>query len=99
MVAEFGDERVGYMIYELQESRLNIVNLAVKPERRRQGIGTAMINRLKEKLSPRRRTELRITTHEEWLESQLFLRSQGFTATAIERGVFGGADGYVMNTD
>ena len=39
MVAELGERVVGFMIYELHKSKLNILDFAVHPEFRRQGGG------------------------------------------------------------
>lgn len=61
MVAEYKEQVVGYMIYELNKSFLHILNFAVSPYSKRIGIGTAMMTKLIGKLSNQRR--IRIDTN------------------------------------
>ncbi len=72
MVAENGsstdgsisDERIlGYVIYRLYGSSISIIRLAVHPLIRKQGIGAAIINQLKTKISPERRSAINFTNH------------------------------------
>ena len=93
-VAEIGNEIVGYMIYELHKGNLNIINLAVKPDRQRQGIGTAMIDGMKLKLSSQRRTQLWAAVSEVNLVGQLFFQKQRFVAIEILREFHGDRDAY-----
>ena len=83
MVAEVAGEVVGYMIYELQKSRLRILNFAVAPESRRGGVGRAMVRRLIDKLSQQRRTEIVLEVRETNLPAQLFFRNEGFRAFRV----------------
>jgi len=46
MVAEHGDQVVGFMIYELHKSRLHILNFAVFDQARQRGVGQQMIDKL-----------------------------------------------------
>lgn len=85
MVAERDHQIVGFMIYELHKSRLNILNFCVAPEFRRQGVGTQMIVRLIDKLSQQRRKEILLKVRESNLDAQMFFRSLGFIATAVLR--------------
>ncbi|MEW4526402.1 MAG: ribosomal protein S18-alanine N-acetyltransferase [Maioricimonas sp. JB045] len=85
MVAEFDHQIVGFMIYELHKSRLNIQNFAVDPEFRRQGVGTQMILRLIDKLSQQRRNEILLEVRERNLDAQVFFRSQAFRAISVIR--------------
>ena len=39
MVAEHGEKVVGFMIYELHKNKLQVLDFAVHPEFRRQGVG------------------------------------------------------------
>lgn len=77
------DRIVGFMIYELQKTQLEILNFAVSPDDWRRGVGTAMVDKLKGKLSLQRRTQLLVEVRETNLAAQLFFRSQGFKATRI----------------
>lgn len=46
----------GVMVYELHKPRLNLLRMVVHPEFQRAGVGTAMINRMKDKLWTGRHT-------------------------------------------
>lgn len=84
LVVENDDcEIVGFVIYELHPKRLHLLNFCVDPEHRKQGVATAIIDRLKYKLSQQRRNELWVEVPETNLPVQLFLRSQGFMAVDI----------------
>ena len=85
----------GYMLYDLQRGSLTICNLAVHPDYRRQGIATALIQRLKDKLSQDRRTHITTMVSEHNTDAQLWLRSCGFRCIRVHRGHFGAThDGY-----
>jgi ribosomal-protein-alanine N-acetyltransferase len=85
MVAEYRHKIIGYMVYELHRSRLNIVRFAVHPDFRRQRVGWAMIERLRDKLIQQERHELLVEVRERNLDAQQFFRSQGFKAESILR--------------
>lgn len=85
MIAEQKEKILGFMVYELHNTKIHILNLAVHPEHRRQSVGTQMIERLQGKLSEQRRTSLCMELRETNLPAQLFLRSQGFRAVNVLR--------------
>jgi len=85
MVSEYRHKIIGYMVYELHRSRLNIVRFAVHPKFRRQRVGWAMIERLRDKLIQQERHELLVEVRERNLDAQQFFRSQGFKAESILR--------------
>lgn len=99
MVAEYGEQVVGFMIYELHKSKLQVLNFAVAPEHRRAGVGHQMIAKLVGKLSSHRRTRIVATVRETNLDAQLFFRVEGFRASEVLREQFEdtGEDAYVMN--
>lgn len=82
-VVECRGEVVGFCIYELQKHRLEIINLAVKPDCRRLGVGRAVIDKLAQKLALKRRNRLCMLVRETNLPAQLFLKAVGFVATAV----------------
>lgn len=98
MVAEHGDQIVGYMIYELHKTKLHIVNLAVHPSARRMGVGSQMVAKLISKLSSHRRTRITLEVRETNLPAQLFFRCQGFLAKRVLRCYYEdtGEDAYLM---
>jgi [ribosomal protein S18]-alanine N-acetyltransferase len=92
MVCELREQVIGYMIYELEKTRLDVTNFAVHPEWRFRGIGRQMVQKLISKLSSHRRTSLRVTVGEWNTAAHLFFRSQGFTAVLVERNHFPDTD-------
>ena len=98
MVAEYDHQIVGFMVYELHKSRLNILNFAVAPEFRRHGVGTQMVTRLIDKLSQQRRSEILLEVRERNLDAQLFFRRQSFRAVNVVRCHYNDTeeDAYIM---
>jgi len=92
IVAERGQQIVGYMIYVLTKHDLQLINFAVSPDFQRQGVGSQLIDKLKAKLSQQRRRKIIDHVRETNVPMQLFLRSQGFTCRAIERDAFENTD-------
>lgn len=100
VVAEYdGRFDVGYMVYSLHRHGIEIRDMATDPIHRRCGVGSALIERLKARLIEQRRDHIAAIVEEHNLPGQLFLQSHGFNAIEIERGHFGGSDGYVMQYD
>lgn len=98
MVAELSEKVVGFMIYELHKAKLHILNFAVHPEFRRQGIGSQMVQKLVSKLSSHRRTRITLEVRETNLGPQLFYKDVGFRAVRVLRGFYEdtGEDAYLM---
>ncbi len=98
MVAEHNDKVAGFMIYELHKNRLHILNFAVHPDFRRQGLGAAMIGKLLGKLSHERRNRIMLEVRETNLEAQLFFKKVGFRAISVLRDFYDDAaeDAYLM---
>ncbi len=84
-VAELDHQIVGFMIYELHQSMLRILNFAVAPDIRRQKIGGQMVQRLIDKLSQQRRREIVLEVRETNLDAQLFFAESGFRAVSVLR--------------
>lgn len=98
MVAELAGRVVGFMIYKLHKGNLEILDFAVDPRYRRQGVGRQMVDRLKNKLSQQWRTELQMLVRERNLVAQLFFRSQEFLAVDVLPNEYDDTDedAYVM---
>ena len=92
MVAEHGEKVVGYMIYTLHRTRLEILNLAVHGDYRLRRVGWQMLSKTILKLSVHRRESVRLHAREGDVDAQLWLRSCGFRATAVVRDHFDDAD-------
>ena len=84
-VAELDHKIVGFMIYELHQSMLRILNFAVSSDQRRDGIGGQMIQRLIDKLSQQRRREIVLEVRETNLAAQMFFGSCNFRALSVLR--------------
>jgi [ribosomal protein S18]-alanine N-acetyltransferase len=98
MVAEHGDDVVGFMIYELHKSRLHILNFAVADTMRQREVGSQMVYKLISKLSSQRRRRITLEVRETNLSAQLFFKTCGFRATAVLRSYYEDSpeDAYVM---
>ncbi len=102
MVAEgygtdYRDKILGFMIYELHRSTLNVLNFAVHPEFRRRKVGSQMTDKLKDKLSQQGKQEIILELKETNLPAQLFFKSQGFRAIGVLRNHYENTDdAYVM---
>ena len=88
MVAEHDDRVVGFMIYELNKNRIQVLNFAVADEYRRRGVGTQMVAKLIGKLSAQRRTRIGLEVRETNLAAQLFFRQTGFRAVSVLRNFY-----------
>lgn len=88
MVAELNGRCLGFMIYELLPDRLDILNFAVEPMFRRQGVGRRFIETLISKLEAGKRSRITCLIREANLGGQLFFRELGFRAIGIVRSPF-----------
>lgn len=85
-------ELVGFMVYELHKTHLQLLDLAVAPAWRRLGVGTQLVEKLKGKLAPARRSELCLEVRESNLPAQLFFRALGLRAVAVLHNYCGADD-------
>ncbi len=98
MVAERGEKVVGFVIYQLGKAKLHVLNFAVHPAWRRQGVGGRMLTHITNKLASHRRTRAVLEVRETNLAAQLFFKSQGFKAVKVRRRRYQdtGEDAFVM---
>ncbi len=98
MVAEVADSVVAFMIYELQRSRMHMLNFAVARSHRRLGIGTHMMEKLCGKLTADRRSRIVLEVRETNLPAQLFFRSLDFLAISVLKDFYRDTteDAYLM---
>lgn len=75
----------GFVIYELLKSQLHVLNFAVHPLYRNQGIGQQMVEKLINKLSQQRRQEITLEIRETNLAAQLFFSRMEFKAETVLR--------------
>jgi ribosomal-protein-alanine N-acetyltransferase len=83
-VPRSGSHRVlAAMIYQLHKDGIHVLRFVVHPDYHRMGVGTAMVQRLKDKL--KRRTWVEIDVPEKSLPAQLLFQSCGFVFTEFVR--------------
>lgn len=85
MVAERNNMIVGYCVYLLFPNALEIINLAISPVLRREGIGSQLIDRMKDKLSQHKRHFIYAAVRETNIEAQMFFKGCGFNAYDIHK--------------
>ena len=92
MVAEVGEKKnrqiIGYMIYDLYKGRIELLNLAVESSTWRCGVGRALIEKLKAKLSPKRRRAITAMVREHNTDAQKFFAALGFQALSVLRRAY-----------
>lgn len=83
---DMDDFPMGFCVYSLEEKECyEVKHMAVDRNFRRLGIGTSLINRMKDKLNDRRYI-LSYSVPEENLGFQLFLKKMDFKAKLIRHG-------------
>jgi ribosomal-protein-alanine N-acetyltransferase len=87
MVAEADGSIHGYMLYEMHPNHLLLASIAVHPECRLLGVGSAMINKLIAKLG-KTRNRIVAEVRETNVPAQLFLRQSKFRAVKIRRNAY-----------
>ena len=88
MVAEHKKQVLGFMIYELHRTRIELSSVAVADDMRRRSIGSRLIGKLTAKLDRKRRRRISTVVRETNLQAQLFFRERGFIATDIIRDFY-----------
>lgn len=104
VVAEDGNGRVvGCALYRIGRpidrhkpgaDFLRVLALAVRPDRRRQGIGSTLLAYLVRKLHTHRKRAAVFTVPESALPAQLLLRAEGWACERVLPEKFGPEDGY-----
>lgn len=97
-VCEQNNRIVGFMLYRLYKTHMQILNFAVHPEFRHQSIGRQMVEKLIRKIAQHRRPQIFLHVRETNLAAQLFFRRMGFQATSVLHGHYPDVseDAYVM---
>ena len=98
MVADWDEIVVGYVIYELHKAHIHIVNIATSPDLPRHKIGSAIIDKLTNKLSYQRREKISLEVRETNLAAQLFFKQAGFEWVSTLKDFYKDTeeDGYAM---
>jgi ribosomal-protein-alanine N-acetyltransferase len=82
-VAESEGRVVGYVVYEIEKTRIRVLNFAIHPRVWRRKVGTAFIAKLTGKLSSERRTHILADVRETNLDAQLFFKAMGFECVGV----------------
>lgn len=88
---------LGWMCYKLDHDQLWLEHIVVHPLYVRHGIGSAMIDKLKSKLSPSRMSVLVVRVDDDNLAAHLFFAANDMRAIGVDRKHFDdGSDAYVF---
>lgn len=91
-------QALGMLLYccDIKTLSYNLVDVAVRPDRRRRGIGALMMTAFQRHVRSMPSKGIGALLSERTLEGQLFLRACGFQAVAVLPAAFeaGQADGY-----
>lgn len=89
MVAEDRSGNVaGFAIYRLRTHAVRLLRLAVAPDSRREGVGAALLAKMKFKTRSHKRSALRIDVPEGATAAHLLLKSAGIKAVGVRDGVY-----------
>jgi ribosomal protein S18 acetylase RimI-like enzyme len=98
IVAECRQRYAGLLLYAIQtgEAAVTIVTIVVPPDLKRRGIGSALVANLRLRLQAAGPVRIDALVDERDVESQLFLRANGFRAARVLPAAFAGGadDGY-----
>ena len=95
LVLEVDSQIFGFMIYELHAGFFAVLNMAIATDYRRHGLGSRMIDKLKLKLEPQQRTQIRTRVSEANVDAQVFLRANRFKVAGVDRS--GGEGRYLYD--
>lgn len=89
---------VGYVIYWLLPSEIDIHNLAVHPDHRRQGIGRSLLQAVVDEAKHERRSRITLEVRKSNAAAQRLYESAGFVSQGIRKGYYSddGEDAVIM---
>lgn len=87
VVAEIGNAIVGYAIYDIGRTYIDVRHLRVHEAFAGHGIGRSLVDFMARRLVGKRKA-LRVVVGDDRLDAHLFLRACGFVATRVVKGVF-----------
>lgn len=98
VVAEYNQRVVGFMVYEVVNDEIQLLNLTVHSGYRRLGVGSQLVTAMIERVYHASLLGIRIEVRETNLGAQLFFRSLGFLGTDVLREHFNNTseDAFVM---
>ena len=87
-VAHVNGEVVGFMFYNVEEKKIHLIHMSVAKAYQRKGIGSAMLDKLKAKLTLGRREAITVAVRETLLPAHLFLKKNKFLAFKVKEKAF-----------
>lgn len=96
LVAEVGQQMVGFTIFEEQKAYISILNMYVEEDMRRMGIGHAMVSKLKSKLTLNACTAMFARVHERDQGTLHFMLSEDFYGVGVINEYYDDDDAYEM---
>lgn len=97
-VAEDRNDReiFGFILYQIHLDEIEILNMAVRPDSRREGIGSMLLGKLHYKVCSLRKERATTIVRDSTLPLQQFLRANGWVAVGVLRRFYSdmGEDGY-----
>lgn len=88
LVAENAERILGYAVYAYLPDGIEIRNLAVHPKYHAQGVGAAIMAKLKSKLADQSRRQLLATIWERNADALRWFAQQGFVASGLEHAPY-----------
>lgn len=88
LLAVVGEKTVGYIIYWLLPSEIDIHNLAVHPAYRRRGIGRALLQAVIEEAKRRGSVGVTLEVRTSNEAAQRLYQSLGFVASGVRKGYY-----------
>lgn len=82
----------GYMIYEYLENRIHLINFAVSNTYRKEGLGTKLLEKLKEVLTSAKYQKIFLEVRETNLRAQHFFQKNQFEAVSIHKKYYDDTD-------
>lgn len=79
----YNNDILGYLLYQEYPLALSVIRLCIHPCSRRRGLGTLLLNKLREILYFGTQNRIVFAVYDTNLDGQLFLKSQGCIATKI----------------
>jgi len=91
-------ELLGYVCRWLVGDEVHILNLAVRPERRKSGVGRALVELIVREAEERRVSMITLEVRRENVAATALYRSFGFTEYGVRRNYYGpGQDAIIMS--
>lgn len=96
VVLQVDGETRGYTVCMSEGLACHLLNIAIDPEWRRQGLGTAAIRDIEDFARKKNLIEVCFEVEESNLPAQMLYKRLGYEAVEILRAHYGDDDGYLM---